>query len=164
VRLETLRSNHVPSCWPPRFAVAPFTDCSMLDPWLSPLRTDCSALCSFCPVPTTDLTRCSTLTPCASRSLRSVRRLAFVLFADHPAPRISPWSALRTLPRYDLRHTRDLAFRDTHRLLQVRRFLLCDIHGSLRARRLTRRAGLRIAPYADTLRPREGYGLLHAFT
>jgi len=32
-----------PSCWPPHFAVAPVTDCSVLDTWLSPLPADCSA-------------------------------------------------------------------------------------------------------------------------
>jgi len=46
--------------------------------------------------------------------------------------------------------------------LRARHPALCAAPGSLRARRLARRAGLRIAPYADTLRPCAVPGLLRS--
>jgi len=45
------------------------------------------------------------------------------------------------------------AFPVAHRLLHARRIPLRAARGLLRARRLALRAGLRITPYADTLRP-----------
>jgi len=54
-------ARRVPSCWPPHFAVAPVTDCSVLDTWRPLLRTDCSALHILRPALATDLTRCPTL-------------------------------------------------------------------------------------------------------
>jgi hypothetical protein len=59
--LETLRSNYVPSCWPPHFAVAPVTDYSVLDSWRSSLPADCSAFRTSRPALATDLTRRPTL-------------------------------------------------------------------------------------------------------
>jgi hypothetical protein len=139
-------------------------DYSAFDAWLLPLPADCSALHSFCLALTTDLTRCSTLA--GLRRLRLAPQLAPAGRAGHGSlrARIAPRSALRTPHRYSLRHTRYLAFRVAHGLLQVRRFLLCAAHGLLRARRLALRAGLRIAPYSDTLRPRAGCGSLRACT
>jgi len=54
---------------------------------------------------------------------------------------------------YGLLRTRHLAFRAELGLLRVRLFLPSTDHGLLRARHLTLRDGLRISPYADTLRP-----------
>jgi len=162
--LAHLSGRNQPSCWPPRFAVAPFADYSALDPWPSPLPADCSAFRSFCPALSADLTRCSTLT--TLRFLQLALRSPPGVRAGHGSPRarVAPRSALGTLHRYSLRRTRHLAFRSAHGLLHVHRFPLCSAHGLLRARRLARRAGLRIAPYADTLFPCEGWGSLRAFT
>jgi hypothetical protein len=54
------------------------------------------------------------------------------------------------------------AFRVALGLLLARRFPSCAAHGLLRTRRLALRAGLRIAPYSDTLRPVLIRGFLRA--
>jgi len=66
------------------------------------------------------------------------------------------WTAYRLL------RTRCLAFHVALGLLLARRFPLRAARGLLRARRLALCAGLRIAPYADTLRPVLIRGLLRA--
>jgi len=151
-----------PSCWPPHFAVAPVMDCSMLDAWHSLLHADCSALHFVCPVQTTDLTRCSTLS--ALRLLRIAPRSTPCARAGHGSLRATDCSVVQHLelcPACGLLRHRDLAFHAALGLLLVRRFPLSVAHGLLRARRLTLHAGLRIAPYADILRPCAVYGLLH---
>jgi len=149
-----LSAEYVPSCWPPHFAVAPVTDYSMLDAWRSLHRADRSALHIARPVLPTDLTRCSTLS--ALRLLRIAPRSTRCARAGHGSLRATDCSAVQHLelcPACGLLRTRHLAFRATPGLLLVRRLPLCAAPGSLRARRLALHAGLRIAPYADTLRP-----------
>jgi len=87
-----------------------------------------------------------------------------VLVTDHSVRGLLRVQHLELCPVHRLLCARHLAFRAALRLLQVRHFPLRTAHGLLRVRRLARRAGLRIAPYADTLLPREGCGLLRAFT
>jgi len=146
-----------PSCWPPRFAVAPVADYSALDTWRSLLHVDCSAFRTVRPVLVTDLTRCSTLS--ALRRSRIAPRSTFapVLRTDCSAFSTQSFRAV-----YGLLRTRHLTFRAAHGLLRARLFPLCTAHGLLRARSLTLREGQRIAPYADTLRPRVAHGLLRA--
>lgn len=152
-----MRSNHVPSCWPPRFAVAPVRRLLRVRHLAS------SASCGLLRVPQ--------FLPGADHRFNSVPD-TYLPASPAACAALDPWwpcwsritpchgllrdSALGTPPRYGLRRTRHLAFRAAHRLLQVRRFLLRAVHGSLRARRLALNAGLWIAPYSDTLRPRVG--------
>jgi len=126
----------------------------MLDAWHSLLRTDCSALRIVRPVLTTDLTRCSTLS--ALRLLRIAPRSTPCVRAGHGSLRATDHSVVQHLelcPACGFLRTRHLAFRASLGLLRVRRLQLCAAHGLLRARRLALHAGLRIAPYSDTLRP-----------
>jgi len=151
-----------PSCWPPHFAVAPVTDYSMLDAWLSLLHADCSALYIVRPVPVTDLTRCSTLS--ALLLPRIAPRLILCARAGRGSLRATDCSVVQHLElctACGLLRTRYLAFRVVLGLLLARRFPLCVARGLLRARRLALDAGLRITPYADILRPYAVYGLLH---
>jgi len=163
VRLVAFRPRYVPSCWPPRFAVAPVTDYSMLDAWRSPLHTDCSAFHFVRPVQTTDLTRRSTLS--ALRLPRIAPRSTQCARAGHGSLRATDCSVVQHLElctACGLLRPRYLAFHAALGLLLARRFPLCAAHGLLRARRLALHAGLRIAPYSDTLRPCAAYGFLHA--
>jgi hypothetical protein len=138
----------------PHFAVAPVTDYSMLDAWHSLLRTNRSALRIVRPVLPTDLTRCSTLS--AAPLLRIAPRSTRCARAGHGSLRATDYSVVQHLelcPACGLLRTRHLAFRASLGLLRARRLPLCAAHGLLRARRLALHAGLRIAPYSDTLRP-----------
>jgi len=137
-------------------------DYSMLDAWLSLLHADCSALHIVRPVPVTDFTRCSTLSALflpriAPRSILCAR-------AGRGSLRATDCSVVQHLElctACGILRTRYLAFRVAFGLLHTRRFPLCTAHGLLRARCLALHAGLRIAPYADILRPYAGHGLLH---
>jgi len=159
----TFRSDHVPSCWPPHFAVAPVTDYSMLDTWLSLLRTDCSALRIVCPVMRPDLTRLASLN--APRRLRIAPLPTPCAHADRGSLRVTDCSVIQHLElctACGLLRTRYLVLRAALGLLLARHLALCAAPGLLRARRLALRAGLRIAPYADTLRPCDVCGLLRS--
>jgi hypothetical protein len=129
------------------------TPCSTLD--FSLLHADRSALHIVSPVLLADFTRRSTLSP--------LRRLQI---APLPPPgacagsRVTPRHGLLRVQHlelctaYRLLCTRYSAFHVALGLLLARRFPLRAARGLLRVRRLTLHAGLRIAPYADTLRPR----------
>jgi hypothetical protein len=150
----TFSVKYVPSCWPPHFAVAPVTNYSVLDAWLSQLHADCSALHVVRPVPVTDLTRCSTLS--ALCLLRIAPHSILCARAGRGSLRATDCSVVQHLElctACGLLRTRYLAFRAVFGLLRTRRFPLCAAHRLLRARRLALHAGLRIAPYADILRP-----------
>jgi len=85
--------------------------------------------------------------------LLRVRFTAPVLSAGHPVSRITPCSALRTPARLRIAPHSIPLHCAALGLLRSRHLALCAAPGLLRGRRLARRAGLRIAPYADTLRP-----------
>jgi len=162
VRLVAFRPKYVPSCWPPHFAVAPVTNYSVLDAWLSLLHTNCSALHIVRPVPATDLTRCSTLN--APLLPRIAPRSILCARAGRGSLRDTDCSVVQHLElctACGLLRTRYLAFHTALGSLLTRRFPLCVAHGLLRARRLALHAGLRIAPYADILRPCAVNGSLH---
>jgi len=91
--------KYVPSCWPPHFAVAPFTDYSMLDTCRALLHADCSALHIARPALVTDLTRRPTLD--ALCLLRIAPLATQCARAGHGSlrARIAPCSALGTPPR-----------------------------------------------------------------
>jgi len=159
----TFRSDHVPSCWPPHFAVAPVTDYSVLDTWLSLLRTDCSALRIVRPVLRPDLTRLASLS--ALRRLRITPLPTHYARAVHGSPRATDCSVVQHLElctACGLLRTRYLALLAALRLLLIRHLTLHAAPGLLRARRLALRAGLRIAPYADTWCPCDVRGLLRS--
>jgi hypothetical protein len=118
---------------------------------------DCSAFRIVRPVLVTDLTRCSTLSTLRRSWIAPRSTFAPVLLTD-----CSAFSTKSSRTVYGLLRNRHLAFRPAHGLLRARLFPLCPAHGLLRARSLTLREGLRIAPYADTLRPRVAHGLLRA--
>jgi hypothetical protein len=147
---RTLRSR--------RSQIAP---CSALDFPL--LHADRSALRIVCPVLATDFTR--------RRTLNALRRLQIAPLSTprvRAGSRVTPRHGslrvqhLELRPAYGLLRTRYPAFRVALGLLLARRFPSCAAHGLLRTRRLALRAGLRIAPYSDTLRPVLIRGFLRA--
>jgi len=94
---------------PPRFAVAPVRDCSLLDTWLRLLPADCSAL--------------HILTPCIARRFDSA-------FNAWRLATPADCSALVTVRPCWSRVT------PCHGLLRVQHLELCPVHGLLRTRYL----------------------------
>jgi len=129
----------------------------MLEAWLAPPSPVRSASDGFCPVPTADLTRRSSLhalclsqiAPRSTLCVRADRRLL-----------LDRTKSFRT--GYRLLCTRHFAFHAALGLLLARPFLPCTAHELLRARPLTLDDGLRIAPYAITWRPCLVHGFLRA--
>jgi len=89
----------VPSCWPPHFAVAPFTDYSALDAWLSPPHTGCPAFCFVHPTPLTDLTRRTGFDAPLQLRIAPLPSPCARAGPGSPQARIAPRSALGTLHR-----------------------------------------------------------------
>jgi len=95
------------------------------------------------------------LAPCAVSRLLRCRRLVPVLVRGSPrATDCSVFSTWNSAPPTDCSVHDYPALRVADGLLHPRRSPLRAARGSLRVRRLALHAGLRIAPYSDTLRPR----------
>jgi len=110
-----------------------------------------------CPTLTTDLTRYSTFNARFRLRIAPLASPCVALLTD-----LSVFNALELcavsgllLLRHSMPHAA-LGF------LLARRLAPCTVHGLLRSRYLTLRAGLRIAPYSNTSRPCDAHGLLRA--
>jgi len=135
----------------------------VLDTWLSLLRTDCSALRIVRPVLRPDLTRLAPLS--ALCRLRIAPLSTHCARAVRGSPRSTDYSVAQHLElrtACGLLRTRYLVFLAALGFLLVRHLTLHVAPGSLRAQRLALRAGLRIAPYADTWCPCDVRGLLRS--
>jgi hypothetical protein len=94
--------------------------------------------------------------PCALHQLRIAPLSTPCARAGHGSPRATDRSVVQHLELRTARgslRTRHLVLHAVNGLLHSRHLAPCTALGLLRARYLALRAGLRISPYSDTLRP-----------